>query len=267
MTTRPRSAFHLPLLAFALAIFGGLTMFAPAPGRAQTITVLHSFTGGADGAYPAAGVTFDQQGRIYGTASGGGRYDGGVVYRLVRGGEGWVLSPIYAFGEQPDGNTPYARVVFGPDGLLYGTTNAGGTANFGTVFSLRPPATACTAALCPWLETILYRFTGGADGGNPYYGDLIFDQAGTIYGTTHGGGVSGGGVVFKLTRSGSGWTESVLWSFNRGSDGAQVQLPRFRALMSAAPEDRSSIRSSTLSNRFLSVLTTAAPNRCTPSSG
>jgi hypothetical protein len=53
MTTRPRSAFHLPLLAFALAIFGGLTMFAPAPGRAQTITVLHSFTGGADGAYPA----------------------------------------------------------------------------------------------------------------------------------------------------------------------------------------------------------------------
>jgi len=183
--------------------------------------VLHNFAYGADGAFPFAGVTLDQQGRIYGTASSDGRYDSGVVFRLVREGEGWVLTPIYSFNfHDHDGTIPYSRVVFGPDGLLYGTTNVGGGADFGTVYSLRPPATACTTAVCSWDETILYSFTGGADGGYPYYGDLIFDQAGNIYGTTYAGGASGGGVVFKLTRSGSGWTESVPWSFTRGSDGA-----------------------------------------------
>jgi uncharacterized repeat protein (TIGR03803 family) len=83
----------------------------------------------------------------------------------------------------------------------------------------QPPASACKAVLCPWVETILYSFTGGADGGDPLYGDLCFDQAGNIYGTTAGGGSSGGGVVFKLARSGSGWTESVLWNFTGGIDG------------------------------------------------
>ncbi len=220
MTTRPRFTLSLPLPAFVLAMLGVLTMLAPSPGLAQTITVLHNFTGGADGSYPTAGVTFDQQGRIYGTASSDGRYDSGVVYRLVREGEGWVLSPIYSFNfHDHDGTAPYARVIFGPDGLLYGTTNTGGAANFGTVFSLRPPATACTTAVCSWDETILYSFTGGADGGYPYYGDLIFDPAGNIYGTTSNGGSSNHGVVFRLTRSGSGWTESVLWNFNGGSDG------------------------------------------------
>jgi uncharacterized repeat protein (TIGR03803 family) len=219
MTSQTRFTFHLPLPAFALAMLVVPTMLAPAPALAQTITVLHNFTGGADGSYPAAGVTFDQQGRIYGTASAGGRYDYGVVYRLVHEGEGWILSPIYSFGAQDhDGIQPYARVVFGPDGLLYGATNLGGAHDFGTLFSLRPPATACTAALCPWLETILYSFTGGVDGGYPQFGDLAFDQAGNIYGTTSNGGSSNDGVVFKLTRSGSGWTESVLWNFN-GSDG------------------------------------------------
>ena len=194
--------------------------FAAVMAQAQTLTVLHNFTGGADGSYPAAGVTFDQQGRIYGTASSDGRYDSGVVFRLVHEGDGWVLTPIYSFNfHDHDGTAPYARVIFGPDGLLYGTTNTGGAANFGTVFSLRPPATACTTAVCSWDETILYSFAGSADGGYPYYGDLIFDQAGNIYGTTSNGGSSNHGVVFRLTPSGSGWAESVLWNFNGGSDG------------------------------------------------
>ena len=147
-------------------------------------------------------------------------HDDGVVFRLAREGQGWVLSPIYSFGSQKDdGVNPVSRVVFGPGGLLYGTTSSGGSGRGGTVFSLKPPATACKAALCPWVETILYNFTGGADGGDPLYGDLSFDQAGNIYGTTAGGGSSGEGVVFKLARSGSGWTESVLWNFTGGSDG------------------------------------------------
>lgn len=188
---------------------------------AQTLTVLHNFGGPGDGGFPFAGVTLDQQGRIYGTTCGGGSYKDGMVYRLVHEAEGWVYSPIYNFGsQQQDGKTPLAGVVFGPGGLLYGTTDDGGIENQGTVFSLQPPANACKAVLCPWLETVLYSFTGGADGGGPQFGNLIFDQAGNIYGTTFYGGSDGYGVVFKLARSGSGWTESVLWNFTGGDDGA-----------------------------------------------
>ena len=101
----------------------------------------------------------------------------------------------------------------------------GGDGGYGTVFNLRPPPSACKAALCPWTETVLYRFTGGSDGGfgggAPSYADaLVFDQAGNIYGTTPNDGAFGNGVVFKLTQSGGSWTESVLWSFTGGNDGA-----------------------------------------------
>jgi len=188
-------------------------------GQAQTETVLYSFTGGASGESPYAGITFDQQGRIYGTTVYGGIHNEGLVYRLAHEGEGWILSPLYSFGSQhQDGSNPFAGVIFGPDGVLYGTTYNGGATGHGTVFSLQPPATACKSVLCPWLETILYSFTGGADGAYPAYGNLAFDRAGNIYGTAYGGGSSGDGVVFKLTRSGSGWVESVLWNFG-GSTG------------------------------------------------
>jgi len=197
-----------------------LIALLPIPrAHAQTLQILHNFTGGADGGFLFAGVTFDQQGRIYGTTAGGGSQQSGVVYRLVREGEGWVSSPIYTFQGGTDGAAPYSRVVFGPGGLLYGTTYAGGE-GYGTVFSLRPPASACKSVLCPWIETVLYSFTDGADGGYPQYGDLSFDQAGNIYGTTTYGGSSGNGLVFKLSRSGSDWTESALWNFTNGDDGS-----------------------------------------------
>jgi uncharacterized repeat protein (TIGR03803 family) len=170
--------------------------------QAQTYTVLYT----PDGA-PTGGLILDQQGRIYGTTAYGGTRGGGQVFRLAREGEGWVFSTIYGFGYQDqDGSEPLAGVVFGPDGALYGTTDAYGAYGYGTVYRLQPPATVCHAVTCPWTETILYNFTGGADGGYPGYGSLVFDQAGNIYGTTYLGG------VFKLTRSGSGWTESVIWN-------------------------------------------------------
>ena len=217
---RSSSGFRFTRSGVAAAALVSLLSLTVA-AYAQTLTVLHNFANSADGGTPVAGITFDQQGRIYGTAESGGSHQDGVVYRLVREGGGWIFSPLYSFGSQEhDGANPYARVLFGPDGLLYGTTFNGGAENSGTVFSLRPPATACKAALCPWLETVLYSFTGGADGSGPVYGDLSFDQAGNIYGTTVAGGSSGGGVVFKLTRSGGSWTESALWNFTGGTDGA-----------------------------------------------
>lgn len=76
---------------------------------------------------------------------------------------------------------PLAGVALAQDGTLYETTSSYGQYGYGTVYRLQPPATVCHAVMCPWTETILYNFTGGADGGYPGYGTLTFDQAGNIY--------------------------------------------------------------------------------------
>jgi len=205
------------LAAMAVA---ALLLVLATESQGQTLTVLHNFDLGNDGGLPYGGVALDQAGRIYGTTSDGGSFREGVVYRLVHQGGGWNLTPLYMFKGSPDAGVPYAPVVFGPDGALYGMTYYGGTFGAGTVFRLQPPASACQAALCPWIETVLYSFTGGSDGGYPGYGALVFDRAGNIYGTAAGGGTNSNGVVFKLTRSGNSWTQSVLWSFTGGADGA-----------------------------------------------
>ncbi len=214
MTSRPRFTFHLPLPAFALATLGLLIMIATAPGLAQTFTVLHTFTDGADGADPFAGVTVGGTGTLYGTTyAGGGSPRYGVVFELAQRGPGWTLSPLYEF-HGSDGLGPEAPVTVGPNGALYGTTTFGGNGNgTGTVFELRPPATVCPTPICYWSETVLHSFNG-YDGALPDDVQLVFDQAGNIYGTTVVGGAYGDGTVFELTPSGEGWTESVLHNFN-----------------------------------------------------
>ena len=216
---------------FALSVFA-LAVVAAQAMQAQTFTVIHDFTGGVDGRAPAAGLTMDRAGNLYGTTIAGGDLSCqgigcGVVFRLANAGSGWHLTSLYAFGSRhsPDGIFPYARVVFGPNGALYGTNIMGGAGGSGTVFSLRPPPTPCKATLCPWSETILYSFSGGSDGGQPYAADLIFDRAGSIYGTTLVGGNQGGncgfrgcGTVYTLTPSGGSWTENVLHAFTGSPD-------------------------------------------------
>ncbi|MGA2369029.1 MAG: choice-of-anchor tandem repeat GloVer-containing protein [Candidatus Korobacteraceae bacterium] len=214
-----RLAVHLGFAIFLLTSIAA---------QGQTLTVLYSFSNGDIGTNPASGLIMDQAGRLYGTAQYGGARGYGTVYRASRAGSGWTVVPLYGFQGGTDGARPVADVTFGPDGTLYGTTPAGGlgeNGGYGTVFNLRPPPSACKAALCPWTETVLYRFTGGSDGGfgagSPSYADaLVFDQAGNIYGTTPNDGAYGYGVVFKLTQSGGSWTESVLWNFTGGNDGA-----------------------------------------------
>lgn len=190
--------------------------------QAQTYTVIYNFTGGSDGAAPEAGVVIDRAGNLYGTTSARGGFMSGTVFRLARRGSGWILSPLYSFTGGNDGQFPVAPVTIGPDGNLYGITFNGGDSGCelgcGTVFKLTFPARVCEAANCPWTESVLYRFTGGSDGGNPT-GYVTFDAADNIYGTTEGGGSANEGTVFKLAHSGSSWTESVLHSFNAQSDG------------------------------------------------
>jgi uncharacterized repeat protein (TIGR03803 family) len=103
-------------------------------------------------------------------------------------------------------------VIIGPNSSLYGTTNqGGGVCNCGTVFNLRPPTSACKTALCPWAETVLYRFTGSPDGAYPRNGDLVFDQSGYLYGTTVQGGPLNAGTVYQVAASGG--SEQVIFSF------------------------------------------------------
>ena len=217
----PQPAQHrwLGTLA-ALAIVLVLTCVATQVAQAETFNVIYTFTGQKDGANPFAGVTIDTIGNLYGTTAYGGSTGNGAVFELRRSGSTWIMMPLYSFAGGNDGAQPRARVIIGPDGALYGTTFTGGGTGCGgkgcgTVFSMRAPT---------WKENVLYRFTGGTDGGNPL-GDLVFDKAGNIYGTTQEGGVPhscgnvGCGVIFKLSHPGIFWMESPIYQFTGGSDG------------------------------------------------
>jgi uncharacterized repeat protein (TIGR03803 family) len=144
---------------------------------------------------------------------------GYVIFLTTAVAAGPHEAVIYNFQGGSDGSYPYAGLLAGPGGVFYGTTTAGGGGGCGgvgcgTVFQLTPPGTAGGA----WIETVLYRFTGGADGATPLAG-LTPDGAGNLYGATISGGGgcrSGCGVVFKLAPPAApngAWTQSVLYSF------------------------------------------------------
>jgi len=129
-----------------------------------------------------------------------------------------TLTTLYSFAGGSDGSDPLAGVVIGPGGVLYGTTQLGGTSNNGTVFSLTPPA----APGGPWTETLLHSFAGSPDdGANPQEG-VVISGAGILYGTTVSGGLSDCifeycGTAFSLkppASPGGAWTETVLYRFN-----------------------------------------------------
>jgi uncharacterized repeat protein (TIGR03803 family) len=167
-------------------------------------TVVYAFTPGPDGKSPFSGVVRDSAGNLYGTTSNGGdaACRCGVVYKLDASGHETVL---YNFTGGGDGGGPLAGVIRDSAGNLYGTTNFGGSANAGVVYKLDAAGH----------ETVLFSFTGGADGGVPYAG-VILDSAGNLYGTTVRGGQTGAGVVYKLDTTGH---ETVLYSFTGGVDG------------------------------------------------
>jgi uncharacterized repeat protein (TIGR03803 family) len=219
-----RRSLRSAAVALALAVVLVLTLDKAPAAQAQTYTVINNFTGGADGGVPLAGLTMDQAGNFYGTTIAGGSQNCfrgcGVVFKLTHRSGGWVFSPLYNFLGGNDGQGPLARVVFGPDGSLYGTTQYGGGpecagGGCGTVFSLRPPA----AAISLWTETVLHSFSDGSDGdGTQPFAAVAFDTAGNMYGTTSSGGSGYYGSIYKLTRTGGRWTESIIHSFT-GTDG------------------------------------------------
>jgi uncharacterized repeat protein (TIGR03803 family) len=248
-TTRLRSSNCALAMVVVLYI-----IFAALSAHAQVLTVLYSFQGGTDGEFPAARLSRDAAGNLYGTTSDGGASGSGTVFRLDTNG---VESVLYSFTGSPDGSAPLAGLGLDAMGNLYGTTANGGASHTGTVFKLditgketvlhsfagaptdgsKPLAGlirdkagnlyGTTAFTGPFFngtvykldttgkEILLYSFLGEPDGCLPAAG-LVRDEAGNLYGTTEYGGAFNNGTVFKLDAAGN---ETVLHSFAGGQDG------------------------------------------------
>ena len=199
----------------ALASMLGLATLVPS-AQGQTFTVLHSFTGGADGANPVYnGLIQNGAGTLYGSTGIGGNLTCnsgagcGVVFKMdpITG----KVTVLHSFTDGSDGAFPTGTLLL--DGTsLYSPALGGALPSFGRVIKLDKAGNA----------TAVYTFTGGTDGAYPY-GSLAHDAAGNLYGTTEFGGQlvcnqgSGCGTVFKLDSAGN---ETVLYSFTDGTDGA-----------------------------------------------
>jgi uncharacterized repeat protein (TIGR03803 family) len=151
-----------------------------------TFNPLHPFSGGAgDGATPYAALVQAIDGNLYGMTFAGGVSGLGTVFKITTGG---TLTLLHSFsGGAGDGANPYAALMQTSDLSFYGTTERGGSANAGTIFTMTFSGTT----------TIVHTFTG-SDGANPA-GTFIHANDGNFYGTTGAGGAfPGHGVAFRL---------------------------------------------------------------------
>jgi len=181
----------------------GTVFELPVKGRE---IILHRFSG-TDGAKPEAGLTMDAKGNLYGTTTAGGANGNGTVFKLEKNSAGkWKEQVLYSFGQGTDGAVPVGGITLDKTGNIYGTTSAGGTYTYGTIFKL-------THTKSGWTETILHDFQNASDGAVPYAG-LVFDSSGNLYGAATEGGnnTNGGGTVFQLTPANGNWNFTVLYS-------------------------------------------------------
>jgi uncharacterized repeat protein (TIGR03803 family) len=177
---------------------GAGTVFKLAPDGTET--VLHNFTGAADGDLPMSGLLMDSEGNLYGVTEIGGTNGAGNVFKMTPGG---VVTSIYNFGSSAsDGGNPICQLIWGLHHELLGTTENGGTLHYGTVF----------AVTLAGKETILHNSTGD-DGRYPRDG-LVKDSAGNLYGTTFNSGSGSAGTVFKIDAKGA---FTVLYNLSNAS--------------------------------------------------
>jgi uncharacterized repeat protein (TIGR03803 family) len=197
-----------------------------------TEAVIYDFKGGSDGAGPVGGLVMDKKGALYGTTQSGGAANSGTVFRVAppKTGSGkWNEQVLYSFCAQADctdGRFPTAGLVLGKKGVLFGTTQFGGSGavgpDEGTVFQLSPPA----AKGGDWSESVLYSFCNRqncADGFEPNEGRLLLAGNGTLYGVTTKSDMAG--TVYALTPSGGGaYAQSILHDFSLSNGDGRAPL-------------------------------------------
>jgi len=222
MRSRNQSSNVLRVLMASVIILGAAVYACAA--TEQVIYPFSFFSGG--GAVSPGPLVFDRAGNLYGSAGGGGIGFGAIFELSPSPLGGWTMTILHDFsgnaadGGNGDGAEPSA-LIFDAAGNLYGVTAAGGGSGCGgpgcgVIFELSPTSSG-------WMETILYTFTGGGDGGSP--DAITMDVKGNLYGVTYRGGSAsnycnhGCGTVFRLARTSSSWSFRVLHTFTGAKDG------------------------------------------------
>ena len=186
-------------------------------GGTWSETILYSFGDSPDVAGPGGGVVFDAAGNLYGTAADNGTGGFGGIYQLSHTSGGWSETVIHNFTGGDDGGLGSLGLLLrDASGNFYGVTEIGGHYGAGTVYKISP------ASGGGWNFSTLYAFQSQPDAAFPY-GGLSADAYGNLYGTTYYGGTSGAGTVFKVGPAPNaigGWRDTVLYSFQGASDGA-----------------------------------------------
>jgi uncharacterized repeat protein (TIGR03803 family) len=169
----------------------------------STITPLASFNG-TNGFNPQAGVTFDANGNLFGTANRGGASGNGTVWELAKGSS--TITPLASFNFT-NGAGPFGGVTFDANGNLFGTARVGGASGFGTVWELARGSSTITP---------LASFNG-INGIQPFAG-VTFDAHGNLFGTAQFGGASNNGTVWELSQGSSTITPLASFNHTNGSD-------------------------------------------------
>ncbi|MGO8696665.1 MAG: beta strand repeat-containing protein [Limisphaerales bacterium] len=177
------------------------------------VSSVYSFSGAADGAYPA-GLVQGTDGNFYGTAGDGGSAGRGMVFKISTNG---ILTTLYSFTNGVDGEYP-GGLIQGSDGNFYGTIRGNndylpGSGNYGRVFKITPGGSFTT----------LHAFTDGLDGAEPVV--LLQGNDGNLYGMTLHGGTNGLGAIFRLSTT-PGGILVVLHSFANVNGGPDAILPQ-----------------------------------------
>jgi uncharacterized repeat protein (TIGR03803 family) len=187
--------------------YGFGCVFELVAGSTWTLKILHSFSGGNDGYEPfGSSLVLDGAGNLYGSTTGGGLHDYGVVFKLTPQSDGtWSEKVLYSFNGLGGVASPTGKLTIDSQGNIYGTAY--------DAFELSPDANGI------YTEKDLHFFSGGKDGAEPEAG-VTSDSAGNLYGTTYTGGAHRG-TVFELSPASNGtWTEKVLHAFSAtGGDG------------------------------------------------
>jgi uncharacterized repeat protein (TIGR03803 family) len=180
----------------------------PTPTKALSFQLMHSFTGSnGEGANPFDKLLLSADKKyLYGTTHTGGTHGVGTVFKISA--TDGSLTTLHAFDYSTDGGYPYAGLILGSNGMLYGTTYEGGPTGYGTAFRINTDGTGFT---------VLHAFDY-TDGAYPYAG-LLLARDGQLYGTTTNGGINNTGIVFKLSPDGSSFTTIHTFGPSDNTDG------------------------------------------------